>query len=127
MTTRVAGDAFIAVAGLAVIGCASVPATLDGPRVRSGIAIAPYALASECMALSRGDRVGYEFAARAPVDFIVSFREGNTQVIPVESKSTAAESGDFVAQESRVYCLTWEAGAQGSMLEYRVQPVRPRR
>src|SRR5580765_6647230 len=77
MTARVTGDALIAAAGLAVIGCASAPMPLDGPRVRSGIAIAPYALASECMALSRDDRVAYEFAARAPVDFVVSFREGN--------------------------------------------------
>ena len=127
MTARVAGDAFVAVAGLAVIGCASAPMPLDGPRVRSGIEIAPYALASECMVLARDDRVAYEFAARAPVDFVVSFREGNTQVIPVEVKATVAESGDFAAQESQVYCLTWEAGAQGSLLDYRVRPVRPRR
>jgi hypothetical protein len=112
---------------LALATCATPPAPLTAPRVQYGVEMAPYAVHMECMALSDGERVAYRFTAQAPVAFSVQFREGNAVVIPVEVKGTMGEDGDFSAQDERDYCLTWEAGAQGSVLEYRVQPVRPRR
>jgi hypothetical protein len=111
---------------IAVAGCASAPAPLTAPRVAADVELAPFAMYLECMALTSGERVAYRFSARAPVDFNVHFREGNAMIIPVEVKGTLGESGDFAAQETSDYCLMWEAGAQGSVLEYRVQAVRPR-
>lgn len=124
MIARRCGAALVLVAAA---GCAMPPTPLSAPRVQSGIEMAPYAAHAECMALASGERVAYRFVARAPVAFSVQFREGNAVVIPVEIKSTLEEDGGFAAQDGGDYCLVWEAGAQGSLIEYRVQPVRPRR
>jgi hypothetical protein len=107
--------------------CATPPAPLVAPRVRSGVELAPFAEHMECMALENGERVTYRFAALAPVAFSIQLREDSAVIIPVEIKSTVGEEGDFAAQDGGSYCLTWEAGALGSVIEYRVQPVRPRR
>jgi hypothetical protein len=113
--------------GILVAGCASAPAPLDAPRSQFGVEIAPYARVSECMLLAKDDRVAYRFSASSAVDFSVWFREDNAVVIPVDIKAANEQSGDFTAQGDFAYCLSWEAGAGGSVLEYRVQPVRPRR
>ena len=63
----------------------------------------------------------------AAVGFNVYFREGNARIIPVEVKTALDASGDFTADQGQNYCLEWEAGAAGSILDYRVQQVRPRR
>jgi hypothetical protein len=105
-------------------GCATQSERLDAPKVVSGLELAPYALHEECFALAAGDRVGYRFDAREPVAFNVHFHEGNTVILPVDVKATVEESGDFTADRGQFYCLTWEAGAQGSALEYRVQRLR---
>ena len=105
-------------------GCATPSERLDAPKVVSGLDLAPYALQEECFALTTGDRVGYRFKARYPVAFNVHFHEGNTVIMPVDLKATVDESGDFTADRTQVYCLMWEAGAEGSALEYRLQRLR---
>jgi hypothetical protein len=112
---------------IVVAGCASAPAPLDAPRSQFGVEIAPYARVSECMLLAKDERVTYRFSASSPVDFSVWFREDNAVIVPVDVKANQEQSGDFTAQGDFAYCLTWEAGANGAVLEYRVQPVRPRR
>lgn len=110
--------------GLAGAGCAVEAERLDAPRVVSGVAIAPYGIHQECLALASGERIGYRFNAQQPVAFNVHFHEGNTVIMPVDVKATIEESGDFTADRKQTYCLTWEAGPLGSMLEYRVLPLR---
>ncbi len=107
-------------------GCASAPDRLTDPKVGSGIEIAPFAMYRQCFALQEGERVSYRFTAIRPVAFSVYFREGNARVIPVEVNATLEDSGDFNADQSQDYCLEWEAGAQGSVIDYRVQQVRRR-
>ena len=103
-------------------GCASAPGRLEAPRAMFGIEIAPYAMVEECMALEPGERVGYRFDARLPLAFNVQYRDGNAVVLPVSREHTASESGDFSADRKRVYCLTWEAGAEGNTVNYRINP-----
>jgi hypothetical protein len=105
-------------------GCAIQPERLEAPKTVSGLELAPYALHEECVALAAGDRVGYRFNARNPVAFNVHFHEDNAVILPVDVKATVEESGEFTADRVQVYCLMWEAGAQGSVLEYRVQRLR---
>jgi hypothetical protein len=105
-------------------GCATQSERLDAPKTVSGLELAPYALEEECFELSAGDRVGYRFNARNPVAFNVHFHDGNAVILPVDVKTTLAESGEFTADRVQIYCLMWEAGAQGSALEYRVQRLR---
>ena len=111
---------------LLAAGCASDPEGLITPKVVAGIEIAPFAIHEQCFALAVGDRVAYHFTAIQPVAFNVHFREGNAKIIPVDVKSTLEESGDFTVDQPQAYCLAWEAGAQGSIVHYRVQQVRPR-
>ncbi len=107
-------------------GCASAPDPLTAPRAGYGIEIAPFATHRQCFALLTGERVTYRFTAVRPVAFSVYSREGNSRVLPIEVNATLEESGDFSADQSQNYCLEWEAGAQGSVIDYRVQQVRPR-
>jgi hypothetical protein len=103
-------------------GCTSTPSRLLAPKVVSGFELAPYATLEECIALEPGERIGYRFDARQPVAFNVHFREGNAVIMPVSHDSTTSESGDFAADRKEIYCLTWEAAAEGSILDYRVSP-----
>ena len=112
---------------LIAAGCASEPDQLAEPKVASGVELAPFAIHTQCFGLVAGDRVAYRFTATQPVAFNVHFREGNARILPVDVKATLDEAGDFTAEQGQRYCLEWEAGAAGSIIDYRVQQVRPRR
>ena len=112
---------------LIAAGCASEPDRLVEPKAVSDVELAPFAILTQCFALSEGERVAYRFTATRPVAFNVHFREGNARIIPVDVQATRDESGDFTADRGQNYCLEWEAGASGSIIDYRVQQVRPRR
>ena len=108
-------------------GCASLPGRLDAPKAVIGLELKPYAAIEECMALESGERIAYRFDARVPVAFNVHFRDGNAVIMPLSRDSTTSESGDFTADRKQIYCLMWEAGAEGSVLDYRVGPWPPHR
>ncbi|HXL83563.1 MAG TPA: hypothetical protein VN989_05500 [Casimicrobiaceae bacterium] len=103
-------------------GCASAPGRLEAPKAVFGVELAPYATTEECIALEPGERIGYRFEARLPVAFNVHFHEDNAVIMPISRDATTSESGDFAADRKEVYCLAWEAGAEGSVLSYRVNP-----
>jgi hypothetical protein len=111
---------------LLAAGCASEPDRLSAPMVATGIELAPFAIHEQCFALSSGERVAYQFTATQPVAFNVHFREGTATIVPIDVKTTREESDAFAADQQRNYCLAWEAGPQGSVIDYRVQQVRPR-
>ena len=62
--------------------------------------------------------------AAAPLAFNVHFHDGNAVIEPISVASTQGESGEFSADRDQTYCLMWEAGAGGSVLEYRVERLR---
>ncbi|HEV2038613.1 MAG TPA: hypothetical protein VGT81_00985 [Casimicrobiaceae bacterium] len=103
-------------------GCASAPGRLLAPKAVSGVGLAPYAIVEECLALEAGERIAYRFESRLPVAFNIHFHEDNAVIMPVSRDGTTSESGDFTADRKEVYCLMWEAGAGGSILDYRVSP-----
>jgi FtsP/CotA-like multicopper oxidase with cupredoxin domain len=111
-----------AVLWIAVTGCASAPGRLQAPKAVSGVELAPYAIFEECIALEQGERVAYRFESRLPVAFNIHFHEDNAVIMPVSRDGTISESGDFAADRKEIYCLTWEAGAGGSVLDYRMSP-----
>jgi hypothetical protein len=106
----------------AMAGCASVPGRLDAPKAVFGLELAPYASIEECVALEAGERIGFRFEALSPVAFNVHFHDQNAVIMPLSRERTTSESGDFVADRKQIYCLTWEAGAEGSVLDYRINP-----
>jgi hypothetical protein len=103
-------------------GCASAPGRLLEPKAVFGLELAPYATTEECIVLEPGERIGYRFEARLPVAFNVQFHEDNAVIMPISRDATTSEAGDFAADRKEVYCLTWEAGAGGSLLDYRIGP-----
>lgn len=72
------------------------------------------------MRLEVGERVEYDFNATEPVDFTIQYRDGNAVVAPVVREKVTADSGVFVPRLAQDYCLTWEAGVAGAVLDYRV-------
>jgi hypothetical protein len=111
----------------ALAACAAAPGRLEAPKTVSGIQLAPFATVEECVLLDAGERIDFRFQARLPVAFNVHFREGNAVIMPLTRDGATSESGDFTADRDTVYCLSWEAGAEGSVVDYRVSPWPPRR
>jgi hypothetical protein len=103
-------------------GCASAPGRLDAPKAVFGFELKPYATVEECLVLEAGERIAYRFDARLPVAFNLHFHDGNAVIMPVTRDGTTSESGDFTADRNEIYCFTWDAGAEGSILDYRVAP-----
>lgn len=111
---------------LALASCVTKPIRLDAAKVVSGIELAPYSVYEECIALKPGDRIGYRFNAQPRVAFNVHFQDANAVIMPVDVARTSEESGDFVADRSQAYCLTWEADANPAVLSYRLEPLPAR-
>lgn len=111
-------------AALESVACATAPDRLEAPKVVTGIDIAPYGVYEECVLLQAGQRIGYLFRAAAPVAFNIHFHDGTAVIEPVSAASTQGESGEFSADRDQTYCLMWEAGAAGSVIEYRVERLR---
>ena len=124
MTARGKTLALALVTALGPIACATAPDRLDVPKVVVGLEIAPYAVHEECVLLQAGQRIGYLFRAAAPLAFNIHFHDGNAVIEPVSAASTQGESGEFSADRDQTYCLMWEAGAAGNVLEYRVERLR---
>ena len=109
-----------------VCGCATENLAPSSPIVVSGVELAPRAMHEECMKLSIGERIAYRFKAQPPVSFNIHFHEGNAVIMPIDISSSEDEAGTFAADREQIFCLTWEAGAQGSRLDYRVQSLERR-
>jgi hypothetical protein len=110
-----------ALAALALCGCAADPYRLDTERAAAGVELAPFALREECVALHAGERIGFYFVSAAPVAFNIHYHDANAVIMPIVREHATHESGEFAADRGQIYCLMWEAGAQPSILEYRVR------
>ena len=111
----------LAIAGAS--GCATQLAA-DAPRAINGLTILPYETHRECARLGVDDRLEYTFETTEPVAFEVRYFEGAATLAPIVRESTRADAGVFVAAEAREYCLVWEAGGTGTLIDYRVR-LRP--
>lgn len=109
---------------LAVSACASESLQPGTPRDVTGKAIAPYESHEECAKMVPGDRIDYRFEAQRPVAFNIHYHEGKVLVIPVSVDSTTQESGTFRPLVPQDYCLMWEAGREGAILDYGVALIR---
>ena len=128
MTTAGRGTArrFLASALLpALAACAGAPSDPDAPRVVTGVRIAPYERHEDCMALEDGDRLDFRFDSQFPVAFNLLYREGTFIVIPLSRQQVEEFAGVFASTAARPYCLVWEAGPQGAILDYRFRLRRP--
>jgi hypothetical protein len=117
-----AGVALALVATLAA--CAQAPIALDEPRAVSAMPLPPYEARQECVRLAEGDRLDFSFDATEPVAFEIRYREGGAVIAPLVRDVARSDAGVFLARLPRVYCLVWEAGVAGTLVDYRLR-LRP--
>jgi hypothetical protein len=108
-------------AALSLCACAAVTVTPGAPKVVKGHPLPPYQFHEECMRLAPGDRVDYTFESTEPVAFNIHYREGKVVLIPVSRERTRSDAGIFAAPLAQHYCLTWETGAAGALIDYRIR------
>ncbi len=113
----------------AVPACAAPEAPLRPgvPLEVRGERLEPYGAREVCARLAEGDRLDYAFTTLAPVSFNIHYHEGNAVLMPVTRDGATSDSGVFRAAVPQDYCLMWEAGAEGTPLDFRVKllPARP--
>jgi hypothetical protein len=124
VTVRSAARRLGAAAALALAGCAADGIVADQPKAATGFAIAPYEIHQECAQLDAGDRLDFRFEAKAPVAFHLYYNEGLAFISPVSREDVTEFAGVFQANSARRYCLQWEAGQQGALIDYRVRLLR---
>ena len=107
-------------------GCAGDPYRLDAPRAAAGVELGPYAIHDECVSLGPGSSIDYYFTSVAPVAFNIHYHDANAVILPVVREHATEDSGRFTADRKQIYCLTWEAGAEPSLLDYRIRPLPDR-
>jgi len=108
-----------------VAACAS-PDTIvaDEPRAATAFAIAPYEFHEECAQLAVGDRLDFRFESKTPVNFEIYYKEGIAFIATVSRDGVTEQGGIFQARSAQRYCLRWEAGPAGTLIDFRVRLLR---
>jgi len=109
---------------IAVGGCATDTFDPDAPRSMTKFAVAPYQVFEECAHLAPGDRLDYRFQSHVPVSFYLYYRDGTAFMAPVTRDAITEASGIYKVPGAHRYCLQWEAGPQGALLDYRIRILR---
>jgi len=112
------------IAPCCLAGCAAAPVTADAPRVVTAMDMPPYEIREDCVRLAPGDRLDYTFDATEPVAFEIRYREGVAALSPIARGFVRGDSGVYLASLDREYCLVWEAGPAGALVDYRLR-LRP--
>ena len=115
---------FASALAIAVSACATESIQPGTPREVTGYRIAPFELHEECMQMGPGDRLVYRFTAQRPVAFNIHYHEGKTVIMPVSRDDTTGEDDTFRPLAAHDYCLMWEAGREGAIVDYRVLLTR---
>jgi hypothetical protein len=113
------------VATLVLCGCTAPGITADAPKTVRAHPLPSYQIHEECFQLEPGDRVEYGFASTEPVGFNLHYHAGSAVVMPVAREGSLEDAGIYVAMIAHDYCLTWEAGPAGAMIDYRIR-IKPR-
>lgn len=122
------GPALPLVAVACLASCAAQPLAPGETRDVERLVIAPYEMHEECAQLAAGERLDWRYRSSAPLDFDIHYHEDGAVLSPVVREQSTGASGMFEAALARDYCLTWQAGAPGAIIGYRVVVRRvPRR
>ena len=125
--TAAAGSMTACVLVLCLCACAGEPIQPGVPREVTGLRINPYELHEECLRMAPGDRLSYRFEAQRPVKFNIHYHEGKSVILPVVRDNVTTDDDTFRALVAQDYCLMWEAGREGAIVDYRILLVRRKR
>jgi hypothetical protein len=112
-----------ALLAMALAGCAA-PMTAGEVKVVRAHPLPSYQIHEECFRLAEGDRVEFRFESTEPVDFNLHYHEGHAVVMPISREKSSEHAGIYVATLAQDYCLMWEAGAAGALIDYRIS-IKP--
>jgi len=118
---RRAGAALDVALALAVAACTTAPLSLDEPAAATAMPLPPWESREVCVRLAGGDRLEYTFEATEPVAFEIRYHDGASVVAPLVRDAARADAGLFLAQLPQTYCLVWEAGVAGALIDYRLR------
>lgn len=118
--SRLIAAAVALIAPLGAASCAERMLVPGEPRVAEHVVIAPYAMREECARLAAGDRLDYRYQSSEPLAFNIHYRENGAVLAPLVRERSTGDSGIFEAPLPRDYCATWEAGAAGAIIAYRL-------
>ena len=112
-------------AAVPLAACAAQSTILPGkPLEVKAKALPPFQFHEECGTLKAGDRIAYEWESKAPLKFNIHYHEGKAVIMPVTRDEAKADRAEFRALTAQDYCLMWETGSQGTLLDYRVRLIR---
>ena len=120
--TRRGTGAFVVLCGLAA--CAPAPLAPNTWKSVSAMPLSPFEIREECVRLAQDDRLDYAFDATEPVAFEIHYRDGRAVIAPIVRDASVGDAGVFAPIAARTYCLAWEAGPAGALVDYRLR-VRP--
>jgi hypothetical protein len=112
---------------LVLCACASDSIRPGIPFDVSGAAINPYEALEACLRMIPGDWLSYRFTAQRPVAFNIHYHEGSAVVMPVSRDGVTAEDDAFRPLVDQEYCLMWQAGREGAVIDYRILLKRSQR
>jgi hypothetical protein len=116
------GVVLLLVAALA--GCATEAPPADAPTIVTAHPIMPYDSHEECTVLAVGDRLDLSWSSTEAVDFDIRYRERGATLMPVAREKAFEYSTIFAPSIAQRYCLAWEAGRFGALVDFRYQVRR---
>lgn len=110
---------------LLLAACAGDTMVAGETKAMQELVIAPFEFHEECMLLTTGDRIDYRFEARMPVYFDIRYRDGIAIISTVSREDTHAAAGVFVVPRDQRYCVHWEAGRPGALVDFWLRLLPP--
>lgn len=109
-----------ALIALSLAACTAATVASDASKIVAGQSLSPYELHEECVRLEVGDRLDYVFETNEPVAFHIRYRDGNAVLMPVTRENARGDAGIFAPMVAQNYCVAWEAGPAGALIDYRI-------
>jgi hypothetical protein len=111
---------------IALLAACAAPAAIEPGRPHEVRAhpLPPYQVHEECVRLLPGDRLHWRFASTAPLAFNIHYHDDKVVVMPVTRERASADEGVFAPRIAQDYCLMWEAGVEGTTIDYTIRLVR---
>ena len=70
--------------------------------------------------MKAGDRLDWRYESTTPMAFEIHYAENNAVVAPAVRTDSTSDNDTFEAHLDATYCATWDAGAGGAILGYRI-------
>ena len=119
MTPRIPLLIAVLAAGAAL--AAETKSTTSGDTHAFSATVNPGGVHEECVKLAKDESRRYEWSSSAATDFNIHYHEGQAVVMPISREKAHSDAGVYVARIAQDYCLMWEAGAAGALINYRIQ------